>query len=549
MPKPNRVQIIKYGPPPPELPVFGKVKPEDVSFIGRTNYVASLEEKKFIFGIKRVDRRRHLYIIGKSGVGKTKLLDYIRKSNIVAGEAGGITQHIGAYEVKLENGKSITFLDTPGHEAFTAMRARGAKVTDIVIIVIAADDNVMPQTREAINHALAAQSPIVFAINKIDKPEADVNRTKQELSTQLNITTEDWGGKAIAVPVSAKDGKGINELLDMLVLLSETEANNLKANPQAPAIGTVIEAKVDKGAGPVATILIQNGTLRVGDQLCFNGDIYGKVKALKNYRGEVIEAAGPSSPARILGLKSLPEVGDMLAVGEGERIKAKKAGAVAVSTMKAPVGSEEADENVVKFNIIIKSDVLGSAEAIEESLMKLNNEKIKVKIIARGLGNINEGDIKRAQDSSARILGFNVRLQPNAETLVRESGVSVNLYNIIYDLIKYVKSEMQALVKPDIVRRDLGRLKVLAIFRTENNHQVVGGKVLDGYLENNANVEVMRDKDIICTGKLTKIQSGKQDVSRVETNQECGLKFEGKPLVQVGDIFNVYTEEEVVTKV
>ncbi len=512
------------------------------------------EEKKLTEVLANEDQTKMLsrppviVVMGHVDHGKTKLLDAIRQTNVVAGEAGGITQHIGAYQVKRKD-QLITFIDTPGHEAFTAMRSRGAKVADIAVLVVAADDGVKPQTVEAFRIIEAAKIPYVVAINKIDKSEADINRTKQELSTQLNIITEDWGGKAIAVPVSAKDGKGIEDLLDMLVLLAETENNNLRANPEASAVGTIIEAKVDKGAGPVATILVQNGTLKVGDQLCFNGSVYGKVKALKSYRGEVIESAGPSFPARILGLKLLPEVGDMLVVGEGERIRTKKVISAATAVFKSAAESEEGDDSIPKFNVIIKSDVLGSAEAIEESLMKLNTEKIKVKIIARGLGNVNEGDIKRAEDSSAQILGFNVRLQPNAELLLRESGVKVNLYNIIYDLIKYVKGEMQSLVKPDIVRRDLGRLKVLAIFRSENNQQVVGGKVLDGYLEGNTLIEVTRDKEIVTKGKLTRLQSGKQDVNRVEINQECGLKYEGQPLIQVGDILSVYAEEEVVSKI
>ncbi|HNX10561.1 MAG TPA: translation initiation factor IF-2 [bacterium] len=497
---------------------------------------------------KMIGRPPVIVVMGHVDHGKTKLLDAIRQTNVVAGEAGGITQHIGAYQVKRKD-QLITFIDTPGHEAFTAMRSRGAKVADIAVLVVAADDGVKPQTVEAFRIIEAAKIPYVVAINKIDKPDADINRTKQELSTQLNITTEDWGGKAIAVPVSAKDGKGIEELLDMLVLLAETESENLKANPEASAIGTIIEARIDKGAGPIATILVQNGTLRVGDQLCFNSSIYGKVKSLKSYRGEIIEAAGPSTPARILGLKMLPEVGDMLAVGEGERIKAKHSSSAIAPAAQMQTDHDDNDEKTPKFNVIIKSDVLGSAEAIEESLLKLNTEKIKVKIIARGLGNINEGDVKRAEDSSAEILGFNVRLQPNAEPLIREKGVKVNLYNIIYDLIKYVKGEMQTLVRPDIVRHDLGRLKVLAIFRSESSQQVVGGKVLDGFVENDTLVEVTRGKEIVTTGKLVKLQSGKQDVNRVEINQECGIKYEGKPLIQEGDILNIYREEEVVSKI
>jgi len=386
------------------------------------------------------------------------------------------------------------------------------------------------------------------AINKIDKPEADINRTKQELSSQLNINPEDWGGKAICVPVSAKDGKGIDELLDMLILVAETEEDNLKANPASDAAGTVIEAKLDKGAGPVATILVQNGTLKVGVQLCFNNIVYGKVKALKNYKGETIETAGPATPVRILGLKILPEVGDMLEVGEGEKMKIKKIASTNSAINKAVTAKEDADDQVAKLNLIIKSDVLGSAEAIEESLMKLNNNKVRVKILYKGLGNIGEGDIKRAEDGSAQIIGFNVKFQPQTEILLREKTVKVTLYSIIYDLIKDIKAQMQELIKAELVRKDLGRLKVLAVFRTENSLQILGGKVLDGKIENNSLVEVTRDKNIIDKGRLVRLQSGKQNVQTVEKDQECGLQYEGSPVAVVGDVLNVYTEEEVINK-
>jgi translation initiation factor IF-2 len=517
--------------------------------------IASMKEEKRLDQILDKEEKSDLaerspviVVMGHVDHGKTKLLDTIRTTNVVAGEAGGITQHIGAYQVKRKD-HTITFIDTPGHEAFTAMRSRGAKVADIAILVVAADDGVKPQTVEAFRIIEAAKIPYLVAINKIDKPEADITRTKQELSTKLNITSEDWGGKAICVPVSAKEGKGVEELLDMLLLLAETEANNLKANPNADAAGTVIEAKVDKGAGPVATILVQNGTLKVGDQLCFDNIVYGKVKALKNYKGEVVDSAGPSMPVRILGLKVLPEVGDMLEVGEGEKVKLRKISSGNLVSSKATVSAEEADDGAAKLNIIIKSDVLGSAEAIEESLLKLNNDRVKVKILFKGLGNIGEGDVKRAEDSSAQIVGFNVRLQPQTEALLREKQIKVNLYTIIYDLIKYVKGEMQDLVKADLVRHDLGRLKVLAVFRTENDFQILGGKVLDGKVENDTLVEVLRDKTIVDKGKLVRLQSGKQNVKTVEQDQECGLQYEGRPLIQVGDILQVYKEEEVINKI
>ena len=526
----------------------------DVKALPAKDEMADVKEEKRLDQILRKENKKEMsgrspviVVMGHVDHGKTKLLDAIRTTNVVEGEAGGITQHIGAYQVR-HHDQSITFIDTPGHEAFTAMRSRGAKVADIAILVVAADEGVKPQTVEAFRIIEAAKIPYVLAINKIDKPGADINKTKQELSTQLNINPEDWGGKAICVPVSAKEGKGINELLDMLLLVAETEADNLKANSGAGAVGTVIEAKVDKGAGPVATILVQNGTLRVGDQLCFNNVIYGKVKALKNYKGEIIAAAGPSTPVRILGLKILPEVGDMLEVGEGEKIKIKKIASANSAINKAVTAKEDADDQAAKLNLIIKSDVLGSAEAIEESLMKLNNNKVRVKILSKGLGNISEGDVKRAEDSGAQIVGFNVKIQPQTEILLREKQISVNLYTIIYDLIKDIKGQMQEMVKADLVRKDLGRLKVLVVFRTEKGFQILGGKVLDGQIVNDTLVEVLRDKDIIAKGKLVRLQSGKQNVKTVAQDQECGLQYEGSPVVQAGDVLNVYTEEEIINK-
>jgi len=495
------------------------------------------------------DRPPVIVVMGHVDHGKTKLLDSIRSTNVVAGEAGGITQHIGAYQIT-RKGRVLTFIDTPGHEAFTAMRSRGAKVADIAILVVAADDGVKPQTIEAFRIIEAAKIPYLVAMNKIDKPTADINRTKQELSTQLNITPEDWGGKIICAPISAKDGTGIEELLDMVLLVADTESASLKANPDADAAGTVVESNVDKAAGSLATILVQNGTLRVGDQLCFNEVIYGKVKALKNYKGEDITKAGPSTPAKILGLKICPAVGDILNVGAGEKVKVKKIKTSSGAADVLPTTTEDNPEDKTpKVKVIIKTDFLGSAEAIEESLLKLNNEKVKVKIIAKGLGYITEGDIKRAEDSGAKVLGFNVRMSPAIETLVREKQVTVKLFSIIYDLIRFVKEEMQLLVKPEINRVELGRLKVLAVFRTENNSQIIGGKVLDGEIKNNSLIDVKRGDDFIVSGKLTRLQAGKQDVEQVGKDEEAGLKYEGKPVVVVGDVLQVYREERIIDKI
>jgi translation initiation factor IF-2 len=491
-----------------------------------------------------------IVVMGHVDHGKTKLLDAIRTTDVAAGEAGGITQHIGAYQVTRKD-KTITFIDTPGHEAFTAMRSRGARVADIAILVVAADDGVKPQTVEAFRIIEAAKIPFIVAINKIDKEGADINKTKQELSTQLNITPEDWGGKTICALVSAKTGKGVEELLDMILLTSEMEADNIKANPDSSAAGTVVESHVDKGAGPVATVLIQNGTLRVGDNLCFNGSVYGKVRALKNYKGENIDKAGPSTPARVLGLKISPAVGDVLEVGEGERIKNVHSleAKARRGNISATQQTSNGDDRAKKVNLIIKSDVLGSAEAIEESLAKISGDHIKVKILSKGLGNITEGDIKKSEDSDAQVIGFNVKITPAIENLIREKRAKVKVFTIIYDLINYIKEEMQKLVEMEMKRVDLGRLKVLAVFRTKDNEQIIGGKVLSGNIEANSSVEITRSGEIIEKGKVTKLQLNKQDVNLVEENQECGLQYAGKPVIKEGDILDFFKMEEIRGKI
>ncbi|MFH1427448.1 MAG: translation initiation factor IF-2 [Patescibacteria group bacterium] len=520
---------------------------EDITFESEKNKLSQIlsEEKKE----KLQNRPPVIVVMGHVDHGKTKLLDAIRRTHVVDGEAGGITQHIGAYQATRRN-RLITFIDTPGHEAFTAMRSRGTKVADIAILVVAADDGVKPQTIEAFRIIEAAKIPFVVAINKIDKPEADINKTKQELSTKLNITPEDWGGKTICVPISAKDGQGIEDLLDMILLVADMEADKIKANPDAKAAGTVIESNVDKGAGIVVTILIQNGVLRVGDQLCFRNMIYGKARALKNYKGEVIKEARPSVPVMILGLKISPQVGDILEVGEGEKCKINKMKTAKKFDLKSDLDeNEEEEEKIKKINLIIKSDVLGSAEAVEESLEKISTEEVKTKIIYKGLGNIIEGDIERAETAKAQIVGFNVKIAPQVENLIREKGVKAKIFNIIYDLIAYVKEEMQALIEPEIKKIDLGQAKVLNIFRTDSQSQIIGAKILKGRIERDSMVEVIRDKNLITEGKIVRLQAGKQDVSRVEEGQECGLQFEGKPIVEKDDLLNFYKEEKMIKKI
>ena len=488
-----------------------------------------------------------IVVMGHVDHGKTKLLDAIRKTNVVDDEAGGITQHIGAYQVK-RNDKLITFVDTPGHEAFTAMRSRGARVADIAILVVAADDGVKPQTVEAYRIIEAAKLPFLVAINKIDKDEANIDKTKQELSTQLAITPEEWGGRTIMAPISAKAGTGIQELLDSILLVAEMESGHMKANPEASAIGTVIESNLDKGAGPVATILVQNGTLRVGDELVLDNQFYGKVRSLEDYRGEKIEKAVPSTPVKIIGLKAAPKVGDILAVGKGEKTRMKKFKR-SERIGAGPGAADEDAEGTVKLNLIIKADVLGSAEAIEESLEKIDTKKVKLHIIHKGLGNISDGDIKRAEATGGTIIGFNVSVPTALEEAIREKNIEVKLYRIIYDLIQEVKNEINELTDPDIRRVDLGEGQVLAIFRTEKDSQIIGLKVASGKIERDAKIEVVRGGELTASGELVRLQSGKQDVSAAEAGEECGLQFKGKPVIQVGDTLKFYKEESVITKV
>jgi translation initiation factor IF-2 len=487
-----------------------------------------------------ISRPPVIVIMGHVDHGKTKLLDAIRRTDVVAGEAGGITQHIGAYQVN-RNNRLITFIDTPGHEAFTAMRGRGAKIADIAILIVAADDGVKTQTTEAFRIIEAAKIPFVVAINKIDKPEANIEKTKQELSNKLGILPEDWGGKTICVPISALEGKGIDELLDMVLLSAETDSDSLKANPDAEAVGTIIESHIDKGAGPVATILIQNGTLRLGDNLTLDGISMGKVRAMIDHKNEKMDKAEPSQPVKILGLRAMPRIGDILEVGKGERHKGK----VGKRISNMPGDNSSDSRLMAEVNLVIKSDVLGSAEAIEESLAKINTEKVRAKIIHKGMGNISEGDVKRAEAANALIIGFNIKVSPQMEDLAREKNVEIKCYNVIYNLLKDVKEKMKSAVKPTIKRVDLGELKVLAVFKTEKDGQIVGGKVISGQIDADSSADVYRGETLLEKGKLSSLQSGKQNVSSCHEGEECGLKFNGDPVILEGDIMRFYKEVEV----
>jgi translation initiation factor IF-2 len=491
-------------------------------------------------------------VMGHVDHGKTKLLDYIRKSNIVAGEAGGITQHIGAYVVQGENGKFITFLDTPGHEAFTAMRARGAKVTDIVIIVIAADDNVMPQTREAINHALAAQVPIVFAINKIDKPNANPEKVKEELS-KMNILVEDWGGKYQSQEISAKTGENVNILLDKVML--EAEMLNLMANPKRLAIGTVIESSLDKGRGYVSKLLVQNGTLKIGDMV-LAGANYGKVKAMYNERNQPIYEAGPSSPLLMLGLNGAPQAGDVFNV----MIDEKEVKAIAnkrlqlqreqgIRTQKHitldEIGRRIAIGDFKELNVIVKGDVDGSVEALSDSLLKLSTEEVMVSVIHKSVGAITESDVLLASASNAVIVGFQVRPSLSARKLAEQEQIDIRLYSIIYQAIEEIKAAIEGMLSPEIEEKITCNIEVRNIFRITKVGTVAGCYVLDGKVTRHTKIRVIRDGIVVYTGTLGSLKRFKDDVKEVLSGYECGLNIDNFNDIKVGDIIEGYEEIEI----
>jgi len=489
-------------------------------------------------------------VMGHVDHGKTKLLDAIRTTNVVEGESGGITQHIGAYQVVKKN-KLITFIDTPGHEAFTTMRSRGARVADIAILVIAADDSIQPQTKESIRIIQSAELPMIVAINKIDKPEANIEKVKQDLA-QLNLLPEDWGGKTICVPISAKAGTNIDELLEMILLLAETEKDKIMADPAKNAVGTIIESHIDRGEGPVATLLVQNGTLKLGDQIEVSDTYYGKIRALKDWRNQDVKIAPPSMPVKIIGIKATPSVGDVLvAVDEVDRKrKAKKYQMVQQATDYTrpiePTGKEKNEKTAL--NVIIKADVLGSLEAILASLSKMDHPEVSINIVSKGLGNLTENDIMNAETANALLLGFHVKSTTEAENLAKDKKVEIKLYDVIYHLLDEVKARLEKLLTPEVIRTDLGRLKVLAIFKKEDKGMIIGGSVTKGRIIPFAKVDVMRGNIKIGSGQLTKVQSNKVDVNEVTQGHECGLRFEGKAIIQENDTLEVYNEEVKVKK-
>ncbi len=492
-----------------------------------------------------------IVVMGHVDHGKTMLLDAIRSEHVIDSESGGITQHIGAYQV-VRNGQPITFIDTPGHEAFTVMRSRGAKVADIAILVVAADDGIQPQTKEAINIIKAAKLPFVVAINKIDKEGANLEKVKSQLA-ENDLVPEDWGGKTICVPVSAKAKTNIDQLLDMLLLVRDIEKDHITANPNRPAIGTIIEAHIDKGAGPVSTVMVQTGTLKVGDSVGIKGVLFGKVRAMKTWDGKNVKVAPPSTPVQILGLKAAPSVGDILEVPadvkslQALRPQAKaKTGVEEMSvTHKQSAVQKDGEESEVKpsLNLVLKADVLGSLEALIGMIEKIDNPYVRVQIVAKGLGNLTDSEVLRAEATGAFIALFNVKPTASANSIAREKHVEVGTYTVIYKLFDEVVEKLKILIPAEKVYTELGTLKVLGLFKKLTKGIVLGGQVLKGKLEPGATVRVMRGDKIIEEGKIESIQVGKTQVREVQQGEECGLAFIGKGRIEIGDILEAYKEE------
>jgi translation initiation factor IF-2 len=491
-------------------------------------------------------------IMGHVDHGKTSLLDYIRKSRVAQGEAGGITQHIGAYQVKTSHG-AVTFLDTPGHAAFTAMRARGAKVTDIVVLVVAADDGVMPQTREAIDHSRAAGVPIVVAVNKVDKPEADPDRVKQEL-TNFNVIPEEWGGDCQFVEVSAKTGDGIDDLLNAILL--QAEVLELTAAHDIPATGVVLESKLEKGRGPVADILIQQGQLRKGDFLLC-GMEFGRVRAMFNENGKPVKEAGPSCPVEVLGLSGAPNAGDEFIVVADER----KAREIAIQREEKLRSSKLAEQQALKLdnifermetsgesvdlNLIIKADVQGSVEALRGSLTDLSTDKVKVKVIGGGVGGISESDANLALASNAIIIGFNVRADGGARKLIEERGVDLHYYSIIYEAIDEIKKSLKGMLEPEFREQIVGNAEVRDVFRHPKFGAIAGCMVTEGFVKRNLPIRVLRDNVVIFEGQLDSLRRFKDDVSEVKAGMECGMGVKNYNEIKVGDQIEVFEKVQV----
>ena len=498
-----------------------------------------------------VPRAPVVVVMGHVDHGKTSLLDYIRNSRVTAGEAGGITQHIGAYTVKM-NGRDITFLDTPGHEAFTAMRARGAQATDIAILVVAADDSVMPQTIEAINHAKAANVPIIVAINKMDKPEADPERVKTDL-TKYGIVCEDWGGDTIMCPVSAKTGEGVDELLEMILLQADTM--ELRANPNRLGRGVIIEAKLDKARGPLATVLMQNGTLHVGDNI-IAGLASGRVRALINDRGEKVKEAGPSTPVEIMGFDEVPSAGDeMQAVGDDRlsrqvaeerkaKVKASREATMAKVSLENMFSNMESGKQTT-LNLIIKADVQGSVEAVKQAMEKLSSDEVKVHVLHSAAGAITKDDVNLASAFNAIIIGFNIRPDASAREAAEREKVDVRLYTVIYKAIEDMELAMKGLLAPEYREVLLGHAEVRNVFKITGAGVIAGCYVTDGKVQRNAQVRLLRDNVVVFEGKLSSLKHYKEDVKEMAAGFECGMSLEGHNDIKEGDVVECFIMEEI----
>lgn len=515
---------------------------EDISMGNLETLVKEADEKDL------VTRPPIVTVMGHVDHGKTKLLDAIRETDVVSGEAGGITQHIGAYQVE-KNGRKITFIDTPGHEAFASMRARGSKVTDIVILVVAADEGVKPQTIEALNHAKEAQVPIIVAINKIDKEDINIDRVKAQLA-ELGLQPEDWGGKTIMAPVSAVTGEGIPMLLEMILLVADME--NLRANPNRPAVCTILEAHLDKSLGPVATILINTGTLRISDALVV-GDICGRVKIMKNHAGISVKEALPAMPVRIAGLEGVPHTGDIVqVVGSMEEARRK---ADEVKIMRDEMSAKALTGNIEKImsaiqagklktlKVVVKADTLGSLEAIKQSLSQVKHEDVSIKIIHSGVGNISESDVMMAGTSEGLVIGFNTIANPHVKNVAEKSGVQIFTYQIIYKLLDDLKKLLSGMLEPEILEVTLGRAEVKQVFMTEKKSMIVGCRVTDGKIENKTRLRIFRKEAQVGDGFLASLKKNNDVVHDVSESNDCGIKFDGDFKLEPGDILESWKEE------
>lgn len=491
-----------------------------------------------------VKRPPVVVVMGHVDHGKTTLLDAIRSANVVSTESGGITQHIGAYQVE-EKGRKITFVDTPGHEAFSSMRSRGSKVADVAVVVVAADDGLKEQSLEVINLVQREKIPFLIAINKMDKEGADLDRVKKELS-EINLIPEDYGGNVICVPVSAKKKEGISELLDMVLLVADLE--DLQSNPETMAKGTVIESHMSKNEGPVATVMVQHGTLRLND-LVNIGSVSGKIKVMKDYLGNNISEALPSTPVKILGLKGVPVVGEILEVISDKKAlkeiikNSDKSVSAASFAMPVSKNSNEEDSAKKQLPIILKTDVLSSQEAILEHFAKYQDPDVSIAIVRKGLGMINESDIAEAVASGAIVFGFNVKISLAAERQAADQGVDLKIQTVIYRLFEYVEEKLKALLPQEFIRTELGKLKVVAIFKTEKKNMIVGGKVLEGQIKPNTKAKVIKANGQLVYGDIKEVRVGKEIVKEVPVGQECGMTFHGEPVIEVGDQMEVFSEE------